>query len=122
MGMRVSSARPRTIPRPTEGVHRFEGSMGYRHSEAKNGILMARAPAAGGDAAGAESALACASELATALAARDLLPSAEEARAELAPLRGDDAACEQALCAAARMHRENGEEWLATQAEGRIGA
>ena len=29
---------------------------------------------------------------------------------------------ERALRAAARMHRENGEEWLATQAEARIGA
>jgi adenylate cyclase len=97
-------------------------SMGYRHSEARNGILMARALAAGGDAAGAESALARASELAAALAARDLLPLAEEARAELARLRGDDAACERALRAAARMHRENGEDWQAAQAEARVGA
>jgi tetratricopeptide (TPR) repeat protein len=96
-------------------------SMGFRHSEARNGILMARALAAAGDAAGAASALTHASELATALAARDLLPSVEEARAELARLRGDHAVCERALRAAARMHRENGEEWQAKEAEARIG-
>jgi hypothetical protein len=62
-------------------------AMGYRHAEATNGIMLARALVAGGDAAGAESALAHASELATALDARDLLPRVEEARAELARLR-----------------------------------
>ena len=63
-----------------------------------------------------------ASELATALDARDLLPRIEEARAELARHRNDAAGCERALRTAARLHRENGEEWLATQAEARIGS
>jgi tetratricopeptide (TPR) repeat protein len=97
-------------------------AMGYRHAEANNGILLARALVAGGDAAGSESALAHASALATALAARDLPPLIEETRAELARLRNDATGCERALRTAARMHRENGEEWLATQAEARIGA
>jgi len=96
--------------------------MGYRHSEAKSGILLARTLVASGDSAGAESALALASELVTELDARDLLPLVEEARAELAHLRNDATGCERALHAAARMHRENGEEWLATQAEARFGA
>jgi class 3 adenylate cyclase len=98
------------------------GAMGYRHAEASNGVWLARALVAGGDAAGAESALAHASELATALDARDLPPRIEEARAELARRAGDTAACERALRNAARLHRENGEEWLATQAEARLGA
>jgi class 3 adenylate cyclase len=34
--------------------------------------------------------------------------------------RDDEAGCERALRSAARMHRDNGEEWLATQAEARI--
>jgi class 3 adenylate cyclase len=97
-------------------------AMGYRHAEASNEIWLARALVAGGDGAGAASALAHASELATALGARDLPPRIEEARAELARLRNDASGCEHALRAAARMHRENGEEWLATQAEARIGA
>jgi ATP/maltotriose-dependent transcriptional regulator MalT len=97
-------------------------AMGYRHAEATNGIMLARALIASGDAAAAESALANASELATALAARDLPPLIEEARAELARRAGDAAACERALRTAARLHRENGEEWQATQAEAKIGA
>jgi tetratricopeptide (TPR) repeat protein len=97
-------------------------AMGYRHAEATNEILLARALVAGGDAAGAENALVHASALATALAARDLPPLIEEARAELARRAGDAAACERALRTAARLHRENGEEWLATQAEARLGA
>jgi class 3 adenylate cyclase len=95
-------------------------AMGYRHAEATNGIMRARALVAGGDAAAAASALADASELATALDARDLLPRVEEARAELARLRSDPAGCEHALRTAARMHHENGEEWQATQAEARL--
>jgi class 3 adenylate cyclase/tetratricopeptide (TPR) repeat protein len=97
-------------------------AMGYRHAEATNGILLARALVTGGDAAGAEEALAHASDLATALAARDLPPRIEEARAELARRADDAAACERALRTAARLHRENGEEWQATQAEARLGA
>ena len=73
-------------------------------------------------ASGGEAALADASELATALDARDLLPRIEQARAEIARHRDDNAGCERALREAARLHRENGEEWLATQAEARIGA
>ena len=95
------------------------GAIGFRHAEAANEIALARALVAGGDAAAAESALARASELTAALDARDLLPRVEEARAELAQLRGDAAGREHALRAAARMHRENGEEWQATQAEAR---
>jgi hypothetical protein len=72
------------------------------------------------DAAGAEAALGRASELATALDARDLLPRVEEARAELARPGKDAAGSERALRTAARLHRENGEEWLAAQAEARI--
>jgi hypothetical protein len=52
----------------------------------------------------------------------DLLPRIEEARAELAQRRGDIGGCERAWRAAARIHRENGEEWLAAQAEARIQA
>jgi class 3 adenylate cyclase/tetratricopeptide (TPR) repeat protein len=97
-------------------------AMGYRHAEANNLIALARALVADGDTAAADTTLAQASELATALEARDLLPRIEEARAELARHRNNHAGCERALRAAARMHRENGEEWLATQAEARIGA
>jgi class 3 adenylate cyclase len=97
-------------------------AMGYRHAEATNLVVLARALVAGGDAAGADATLAHASELATALDARDLPPRIEEARAELARHRHDDVECERALRAAARLHRENGEEWLATQAEARIGS
>jgi class 3 adenylate cyclase len=97
-------------------------AMGYRHAEATNLIALARALVADGDAAGADATLAQASELATAIDARDLLPRIEEARAELARRRRDDVGCERALRAAARLHRENGEEWLATQAEARIGS
>ncbi len=95
-------------------------AMGYRHAEASNGISLARALVAGGDAAGAEATLASAAESASALNARDLLPRVEEARAEISRHRNDDAGCEHALRAAARLHRENGEEWLATQAEAKI--
>jgi hypothetical protein len=35
---------------------------------------------------------------------------------------GDDAPCERAFRTAAPLHRENGEAWLATQAEARIWA
>jgi len=84
--------------------------------------LLARALVAGGNAAGADTTLVQASELATALDARDLAPRIEEARAELARYRNDAAGCERALRTAARLHRENGEEWLAAQAEARIGS
>jgi class 3 adenylate cyclase/tetratricopeptide (TPR) repeat protein len=97
-------------------------AMGYRHAEATNLILLARALIAGEDAAGADSTLTRASELATAMNARDLPPSIEEARAELARRLGDRVECERALRTAARLHRENGEGWLATQAEARIGS
>jgi ATP/maltotriose-dependent transcriptional regulator MalT len=97
--------------------------MGYRHSEATNLILLARALLAGGDANGADATLAHASELATAMAdARDLPPRIEEVRAELARHRNDVAGCARSLRTAAKMHRENGEEWLATLAEARIGS
>jgi class 3 adenylate cyclase len=94
--------------------------MGYRHAEATHRIALARALVAGGDAVGADTMLAQASELATALGARDLPPRIEEARAELARHRDDGDGCERALRAAARLHRENAEEWLATEAEARI--
>jgi ATP/maltotriose-dependent transcriptional regulator MalT len=98
-------------------------AMGFRHGEAINVILRARVLLAGGDADAAEATLARASELATAMSdARDLPPLIEEARAELARHRGDAGGCERALRTAAQMHRENGEEWLATQAEARIGS
>ena len=96
-------------------------AMGYRHAEAVNLIALSRALIAAGDTAGAAATLTRASELATALDARDLPPRIEEARAELARHDHDHVGCERALHAAARMHRENGEEWLATQAEARIG-
>jgi hypothetical protein len=53
---------------------------------------------------------------------RGLLSAGRLVRAELAQRRGDRVACERALRTAARLHRENGEEWQATQAEARIGA
>jgi tetratricopeptide (TPR) repeat protein len=97
-------------------------TLGYRHAEARNLVGLVRALVAGGEAAGAAATLAQALELATALDARDLLPRIEEARADLARHRNDAAGCERALRTAARLHRANGEEWLATQAEARIGA
>ncbi len=96
--------------------------MGYRHAEATNRIALARALVAAGDPTGAEATLAHASALATALDARDLPPRIEEARAELALHRNDPAGHERALRTAARLHRGNGEEWQATQAEARIGS
>ena len=44
------------------------------------------------------------------------------AGSELAGQRGDKAACERALRTAAQLHRDNGEEWLAAQAEAKISA
>jgi tetratricopeptide (TPR) repeat protein len=93
--------------------------MGLRHGEATCQVARARALVTSGDGEAAEAALARAAELATVVGARDLPPRIEEARAELARQRNDDAGCERALRAAARLHRENGEEWLATQAEAR---
>jgi hypothetical protein len=95
--------------------------MGYRHAQATNQIALARVLVAGGDTSGAEALLARATDLAAAMDARDLPPLIEEARAELARRLGDDPACEHALRTAARLHRQNGEEGLATQAEARIG-
>jgi class 3 adenylate cyclase/tetratricopeptide (TPR) repeat protein len=95
-------------------------TMEYRHSEARLLTSLARALAAHGDDAGGEAALARGAELTTALDARDLLPLVEEARAELTRRRGDVTGWERTLREAARMHRENGEEWLAAQAEARI--
>ncbi|MBI3386304.1 MAG: hypothetical protein HY027_01055 [Deltaproteobacteria bacterium] len=43
-------------------------------------------------------------------------------RTSMRAQRGDDAVCERAFRTAAPLHRENGEEWLATQAEARIWA
>jgi hypothetical protein len=64
--------------------------------------------------------LAGVEEVARALGARDPLTSIKEARAEFAARRGDGEAAARAWREAARLHRENGEEWLATQAEARI--
>jgi len=94
--------------------------IGFRHSEAANGLWLARAQIAAGDLADAEAGIADAADRARALDARDLLPCIEEARAELARSRGDVAGCEHALRDAARLHRENGDAWLATQVEARI--
>jgi len=94
--------------------------IGYAHSEATSGLWLARAQIAAGDLANAETGIAVAADRAKALGARDLLPGIEEARAELARSRGDAAGCEHALRAAAHLHRENGDEWLASQAETRI--
>ncbi len=96
--------------------------MGYRHGEARNQIALAQALVADGELDGAEVALERASELSKATSARGLPPLIEEARAELARQRRDAAACERALRNAARLHRENGEEFQATQAEARIGS
>ena len=93
---------------------------GYRHAEATNGLWLARAQIAAGDLANAESGIGRVAEQAAALGARDLLPVIEEARAELAQHRGDASGSEHALRAAARLHRENGDAWLAAQAEARI--
>ncbi|MEN8160952.1 MAG: hypothetical protein ABFS41_12835, partial [Myxococcota bacterium] len=95
-------------------------TMGFRYSEARNSIQLARAFVAGGEAERAEETLARTSELARALDARDHLAALEEVRAELAALRGDTAGTARAWREAARRHRENGEEWLARQAEARI--
>jgi class 3 adenylate cyclase len=101
------------------GVERAR-SLGYRHAEANHEILLTRSLVAAGDLAGADASLARASARLEALDARDLPPRLEGARAELARARGDAPGCERALREAARLHRENGEEWLADQAEARI--
>lgn len=75
---------------------------------------------AAGDLAPAEDALASAAELVAALDAHDLRPRIEEARAELARNRGDAAGCERGWRAAARLHRENGDEWRASRIEARL--
>jgi class 3 adenylate cyclase/tetratricopeptide (TPR) repeat protein len=93
---------------------------GYRHSEATNALWLARAQIAAGDLADAEAGIADAADRAKELDARDLLPVIEEARAELARSRGDAAGCERALREAVRLHRENGDAWLAAQAEARL--
>jgi tetratricopeptide (TPR) repeat protein len=96
-------------------------SMGYRNGEATNLLVLASSLLAAGDVDGGEARLAQASALAAAMPdARDLPPRIEEAHAELARHRRDAVGCERALREAARMHRENGEEWLAAQAEARI--
>jgi hypothetical protein len=96
--------------------------LGYRYAEATNALWLARAQIAAGDGASAEVGIDRVAEQAAALAARDLLPCIEEVRAEVARSRGDAAMCERALREAARLHRENGEEWLAAQAEAQIAA
>ncbi len=96
--------------------------IGYPHAEATNGLWLARSRIAAGDLADAEAGIARAAAQAAALGAGNLLPEIEVARAELARSRGDTAGCEHALRAAARLHRENGDEWLAAQAEARIGS
>jgi tetratricopeptide (TPR) repeat protein len=96
-------------------------AMGYRHGEATNLLLLAHALLASGDVDGGGARLAQASALAAAMPdARGLAPRIEEAHADLARRRRDAVGCERALREAARMHRENGEEWLATQAEAQI--
>jgi tetratricopeptide (TPR) repeat protein len=94
--------------------------VGYRRAEATNALWLARAQIAAGDLASAEIGIDRVAEQATALEARDLLPVVEEARAALARSRDDAAGCERALRAAARLHRKNGEEWLAVQVEAGI--
>jgi Tfp pilus assembly protein PilF len=94
--------------------------MGFRYSEAKNTLQLARAFVAGGEIERAEQTLAHVSELAETLDGRDLPAHLEEARAELAARRGDGEGAARAWREAARLHRENGEAWLATQAEARI--
>jgi hypothetical protein len=94
--------------------------MGFLYSEARHTLLLARSFVAGGDIERAEATLTHVSQLAATLDGRDLSANLEEARAELAAARGDRSAEEHAWREAARRHRENGEEWLATQAEARI--
>jgi hypothetical protein len=95
--------------------------MGLRHGEATCQVALARALVGSRDSAGATAALPRAAELATASNTRDLPPPIEESRAELAQLCGDTAGRDRALREAARLYRENGEEWLAAQAEARVG-
>jgi hypothetical protein len=96
-------------------------SMGYRNGEATTLLALACSLLAAGDVDGAEARLAQASALAAAMPdARELPPRIEEIHADLARHRRDAVGCERALREAARMHRENGEEWLAAQAEARI--
>ena len=94
--------------------------MGLRYGEAACQVALARALVASQDSEAAEAALTRAAELAAAVGARDLPPRIEEARAELAQLRGDAAGRERALREAAQLHRDNGEEWLEAQAEARL--
>ena len=47
-------------------------------------------------------------------------PRTAKGRNQVARLREDEAGRERALREAARLHRENGEEWLAAQAEARM--
>jgi len=95
--------------------------LGLRYGEAACQVALARGLVVSQDGEAAAAALARAAELAAATGARDLPPRIEEARAELAQLRGDAAGRERALRQAARLHRDNGEEWLAAQAEARRG-
>jgi len=94
--------------------------LGYRYSEASHRVLLTRALLADGDVAGATEAFARAEDRVSQTDARDLPPRLEEARAEFARACGDTAACASALREAARLHRANGEPWLASQAEARI--
>jgi class 3 adenylate cyclase len=96
--------------------------MGFRHAEASNTIWLVHALIGGGDLSAAAEVFGRASEQVAALDARDLPPRLEEARAELARHSGDSAACERALREAARLYSENGEPWLASQAEAGIDA
>jgi hypothetical protein len=82
-------------------------------------VLLTRVLLARGDPEAA-AALARAEEQMSRLETRELPPRIEKARAELARARGDAATCERALREAARLHRANGEPWLAIQAESRI--
>ena len=94
--------------------------MGLLHAEATNEIMLVRALVAAGNVDGADADVTRAATLSAELGARDLPPRLEEARAELARWRKDETGHERALRHAAELHRENGEEWLATQAEARI--
>jgi class 3 adenylate cyclase len=109
-----------TARRAAEYGIELSREMGLRHGEATCQVALARALVASQDSEAAEAALARAAQLAAATGARDLPPRLEEARAELAQLRGDTAGRERALRAVARLHRENGEEWLAAQAEASV--
>jgi hypothetical protein len=91
--------------------------MGYAHSEATNLVALAAALTASRDARGGENALTRATELTAQSRVRDLPPLIAEARAELARLCDDETGREVALREAARLHRENGDEWLAAEAE-----